>query len=208
MIAFIKQYGKLIVLAAVMLLSLTLFYFVNKAGKYEHLYNVELSNRKAFESEADTLKSKSLFHQMTISQLTASKDSVDIALKEALKKLNIKPKNVISVGQVTSNIEKRDSIIIQHDTIFQNKVNIDTVIGDKWYKAELKLKYPSRIDMAVSMLSVKHIVVNNRKETVNPPKKCWLLRLFQKKHVVQEVVVNEENPHIESGSQRFISIIK
>lgn len=208
MIAFIKQYSKFIVLAAAMLLSLTLFYFVNKAGKYEHLYNIELSNRKAFESEADTLKNKSLLHQMTINQLTASKDSVDVALKEALKKLNIKPKNVVSVGQITSNIEKRDSIIIQHDTIFQNKVRIDTVIGDKWYKAELKLRYPSRIDMAVSMLSVKHIVVNNRKETVNPPKKCWLLRLFQKKHIVQEVVVNEENPHIESESQRFISIVK
>jgi hypothetical protein len=144
---------------------------------------------------------------MTIDQLISSKDSTDIALKEALKKLNIKPKNVVSAGQVTSNIEKRDSIFLK-DTVFIKNLDLDTLLGDKWYKAQIGLHYPARIDLSVSMQSVKHIIVHNKKETVNPPKKFWLWRLFQKKHIVQEVVVDEENPHIESGSQRFISIVK
>lgn len=92
--------------------------------------------------------------------------------------------------------------------MFIRNLKLDTLIGDKWYTARIGLEYPSRIDLNVSMQSIKHIVVHNRKETINPPKKFWLWRLFQKKHIVQEVVVDEENPHIESGSQRFISIIK
>ena len=85
---------------------------------------------------------------------------------------------------------------------------MDTLIGDKWYKAQLGLKYPSKIDLTVSMKSVKHIIVHNKRETINPPKKFWLWRLFQKKHTIQEVVVDEENPYIEAGSQKFINIVK
>ena len=144
---------------------------------------------------------------MTIDQLIASRDSTDIALKAALKKLDIKPKNVVSAGSVTSNMEKRDSIFLR-DTVFIKNLELDTLIGDKWYKAQVGLHYPSRIDLAVSVQSVKHIVVHNRRETVNPPKKFWLWRLFQKKHTVQEVIVDEENPYIEAGSQKFINIVK
>lgn len=196
--------------AGVILLALisSIVYYVHETSKYKELYLKELTNVKAYQSENDNLKNQSTIHLMTIGQLQVSKDSTDIALKEALEKLKIKPKNVVSAGSVISNMEKRDSIIFQHDTIFEKKVDIDTIIGDKWYKAQVGLHYPARIDLAVSVQSVKHIIVNNRKETVNPPKKFWLWRLFQKKYTIQEVVVDEENPHIESGSQRFINIVK
>ena len=184
-----------------------LFYYIRETAKFKELYLKELTNVKAYQSENNDLKNQSVAHLMTIDQLISSKDSTDIALKEALKKLSIKPKNVVSAGSVTSNIEKRDSIILR-DTVFIKNLKLDTLIGDKWYTARIGLEYPSRIDLKVSMQSIKHIVVHNRKETVNPPKKFWLWRLFQKKHIVQEVVVDEENPHIESGSQRFISIVK
>lgn len=194
---------------AVVLLGLvgSLAYYINDCSKYKKLYNKELTNVKAYQSENNDLKNQSIAHLMTIDQLISSKDSTDIALKEALKKLNIKPKNVTSAGSVTSNIEKRDSIFLR-DTVFIKNLDLDTIIGDKWYKAQVGLHYPARIDLAVSMLSVKHIIVHNRKETINPPKKFWLWRLFQKKHTIQEVVVDEENPHIEAGSQRFINIVK
>jgi hypothetical protein len=92
--------------------------------------------------------------------------------------------------------------------VFIKNLSLDTLFGDKWYKAQISLQYPSRIDLSVSMKSVKHIIVHNKKETINPPKKFWLFRLFQRKHTIQEVIVDEENPYIESGSQRFINIVK
>lgn len=203
-----KTYLQIGGIVIVLGMVLTIVYYLNETAKYKELYNKELTNVKAYQSENSDLKNQSIAHIMTIDQLIASRDSTNIALKEALKKLNIKPKNVVSAGSVTSNIEKRDSIVFIHDTLFQSKVNIDTIIGDKWYKAQIGLHYPSRIDLAVSMQSVKHIIVHNRKETVNPPKKFWLFRIFQKKHTIQEVIVDEENPYIEAGSQRFINIIK
>ena len=203
-----KTYLRIGYVVIILGMVLAIVYYLNETAKYKELYNKELTNVKAYQSENNDLKNQSIAHIMTIDQLIASKDSSDIALKEALKKLNVKPKNVVSAGSVTSNIEKRDSIVFIHDTIFQSKVNIDTIIGDKWYKAQVGLHYPSRIDLTVSVQSVKHIVVHNKKETINPPKKFWLWRLFQKKHTIQEVLVDEENPHIKSGSQRFINIIK
>lgn len=203
-----KTYLRIGCVVIILGMVLAIVYYLNETAKYKELYNKELTNVKAYQSENNDLKNQSIAHIMTIDQLIASKDSSDIALKEALKKLNVKPKNVVSAGSVTSNIEKRDSIIFIHDTIFQSKVNIDTIIGDKWYKAQIGLHYPSRIDLTVSVQSVKHIVVHNKKETINPPKKFWLWRLFQRKHTIQEVLVDEENPHIKSGSQRFINIIK
>ena len=182
-------------------------YLYSELSKYKNLYNKELTNVKAYQSENSDLKNQSFVHLATINQLMTSRDSIDIKLKEAIKKLNIKPKNVVSAGSVTSNIEKRDSIFLR-DTVFINNLNLDTLIGDKWYKAQIGLHYPARIDLSVSMQSVKHIIVHNKKETVNPPKKFWLWRLFQKKHTIQEVVVDEENPYIEAGSQRFINIVK
>ena len=188
-------------------LVISTVYLFTENRKYKNLYNKELTNVKAYQSENSDLKNQSFIHLKTIEQLQASKDSTDIALKEAIEKLNIKPKNVVSAGSVASNIEKKDSIFLS-DTVFVEDLDLDTIIGDKWYKAELELHYPARVDLAVSVKSIKHIIVHNKRETINPPKKFWLWRLFQKKHTIQEVVVDEENPYIEAGSQRFISIVK
>lgn len=51
-------------------------------------------------------------------------------------------------------------------------------------------------------------VVRSRKETVNPPKKLWLLRLFQKKHRVLNIKVIEKNPYVENSESRYVEIAK
>ena len=204
----LKTYIKVGAGVVLLVLVLSIVYYIYETSKYKELYLKELTNVKAYQAENSDLRNQSFVHLMTIDQLQVSKDSTDIALKEALEKLKIKPKNVVSAGSVTSNMEKRDSIIFKHDTIFNTKVNLDTIIGDKWYKAQLGLHYPARIDLAVSMQSVKHIIVHNKRETINPPKKFWLWRLFQRKHTVQEVIIKEENPYIINGGQRFIQIVK
>ena len=204
----LKTYMRIGTGVTLLALILSVVYYVHETSKYKELYLKELTNVKAYQSENNNLKNQSTIHLMTIGQLQVSKDSTNIALKEALEKLKIKPKNVVSAGSVTSNMEKRDSIIFQHDTIFEKKVDIDTIIGDRWYKAQVGLHYPARIDLTVSVKSIKHIIVHNKRETINPPKKFWLWRLFQKKHTIQEVIVDEENPYIEAGSQRFIQIVK
>jgi hypothetical protein len=203
----ISNYIKVVCIAVMLLIVIASVYYYHETSKYKELYLRELTNVKAYQSENNELKGQSVVHLLTIDQLKASKDSADIALKNTLDKLKIKPKNVVSIGSVTSNIEKRDSIFFT-DTIFLSKVNLDTLFGDRWYKAQLGLHYPSRIDLSVSVPSVKSIIVHNKRETVNLPSKFWLFRLFQKKHTVTIVEITEENPYIEAGSQRFIQVTK
>ena len=85
---------------------------------------------------------------------------------------------------------------------------MDTLIGDRWYSLELKLEYPSSIMARPSFRSEKMVFMSLRKQTVDPPKKCWLGRLFQRKHKVMEVEVMEKNPYMEAKEQRFVEIVK
>ena len=52
------------------------------------------------------------------------------------------------------------------------------------------------------------MIVDYKKETINPPKKCAIGRWFQKKHKVVEVNVVEKNPYIENKQQRFTEFVK
>ena len=55
--------------------------------------------------------------------------------------------------------------------------------------------------------SEKHIIVSTKKETVNPPKKFFLLRWFQKKHLVVHVDVVEKNPYVGGETSKYIEIV-
>ena len=94
------------------------------------------------------------------------------------------------------------------DTIFRETVDIDTLIGDRWYNLNLQLKYPNKIIAKPTFNSEKYIIFNSKKETINPPKKFFLLRWFQKKYTVLNITLKENNPYAEVEKQKFVEIIK
>ena len=99
--------------------------------------------------------------------------------------------------------------IIAPDTIFKDvEFALDTVLQDQWYKLQLGLRYPAQIAATPEFKSEKHIVVSSKRETVNPPKKFFLFRWFQKKHTVLNVDVVEKSPYVENQTSRYIEIIK
>ncbi len=101
-----------------------------------------------------------------------------------------------------------DTIIVK-DTLFRDPtISIDTTLLNEWYSVNVNLQYPSKIIVAPSFKSKKYIIVSSRKETVNPPKKFFLLRWFQKKHTVLQVDVKENSPYITDGDSRYIEILK
>ena len=73
---------------------------------------------------------------------------------------------------------------------------------------KLGLRYPSTIITEPKFVSEKYVIVDYKKETINPPKKCAIARWFQKKHKVVEVNVVEKNPYIENKKSKFIEVIK
>lgn len=166
------------------------------------------ANIKAYSDENSSLKNSARVFQLTVKQLSYYNDSILQKMNEVRKELEIKDKNLKAMQYMLSEASKTDTIEFR-DTIFREPtLHIDTLLGDKWYQMKLELRYPSTIITTPKFISEKYVIVNYKKETINPPKKCWLLRLFQKKHKVVEVNVVEKNPYIENKQQRFIEIVK
>lgn len=170
--------------------------------------SISISNEKAFIVENNGLKVQNRAFQFTVEQLEYFNDSLITKMNEVRKELEIKDKDLKQMQYLLSEATKKDTIVFR-DTLFREPtLDIDTLVGDKWYQMRLGLKYPSTITTDPKFVSEKYIMVDYKKETINPPKKCWLLRLFQKKHKVVEVNVVEKNPYIENKQQRFIEIVE
>lgn len=170
--------------------------------------SVVMSNQKAFIAENSSLKEENRVFKFTVEQLNYYNDSILQKMNEVRKELNVKDKDLKQMQYLLSEATKKDTIVFR-DTLFRKPtLDIDTLVGDKWYQMKLGLKYPSTITTDPKFVSEKYIMVDYKKETINPPKKCWLLRLFQKKHKVVEVNVVEKNPYIENKQQRFIEIVE
>ena len=171
-------------------------------------WEVATANMKAYDAQLAAEGEKNIALQLTVDQLGYFKDSVLQELDNTRKQLKIKDKNLKALQAVKSGFTKRDTITMR-DTLFKEPtLAIDTLIGDKWYNVRLGLKYPSMIAVQPYFKSEKHIVVSSKKETVNPPKKFFLFRWFQRKHYVVKVNVKEKNPYVEDESSEYVEIIK
>ena len=171
------------------------------------------ANVKAYSNKLSDSNNKNLALQLTCDQLSYFNDSVLTALDETRKELKIKDKNLKALQAVSSKFSKRDTLWLPGDTIFKEPTfALDTVIKDKWpgdwYTLRLGLKYPSMVTVEPEFKSEKHIIVSSKKETVNPPKKFFLLRWFQRKHNVVHIDVIEKNPYIKDASSEYVEVIK
>ena len=171
-------------------------------------WEVAEANVKAYSMSLSKEGEKSIALQLTVDQLDYFRDSVLQELDKTRKELKIKDKSLKALQSVSSSFSKSDTIILK-DTLFKEvSLAIDTVLGDKWYNVRLGLKYPSMVAVKPYFKSDKHIIVSSKKETINPPKKFWLFRLFQRKHTVIHVDVVEKNPYVDNQESRYIEIIK
>jgi len=166
------------------------------------------ANVKAYSHQLDADGRKTMALQLTCNQLNYFKDSVLQELNETRKQLKVKDKNLKAVQLVGSSFSKADTIY-HTDTLFREpSLQMDTLIGDEWYSVRLGLKYPSMVAVKPEFKSKKHIVVSSKKETVNPPKKFFLFRWFQKKMTVIHVDVVEKNPYVSEETSRYVEIVK
>ena len=170
-----------------------------------------VTNIKAYELENSALKDDNIEFQYTIEQLNYSKDSLNQKINKLRKELKIKDKDIKNLQYKLSENQKKDSIVFIHDTLFRESVKIDTVIRDDWSKLNLKLEYPNVVVAEYSFKNESLVTTYLKNETVDPPHKCALIRLFQrlfpKKHNVIHVIVREQNPYCETKEQKFINIV-
>lgn len=171
-------------------------------------YETSIENIKAYDAQLSGLKDNNRVFKLTIDQLNYSNDSIINRMKEVQKELGIKDKRLQQLQYEASHAQRADTIILK-DTLFRDpQLRLDTIVGDKWFKTNLHLEFPSTIALKPEIELERYTFINGKRETVNPPKKFWLFRLFQRKHIVVEVNVREMNPYVKNKTQRFIQIIE
>ena len=200
---------KWLIIAVILLAGALVFSIRQARGVYEKWERAE-ANVKAYSNELSSSKDKNTALQLTVDQLKYFNDSVLEALDNTRKELKIKDKNLKALQQVSSTFTRTDTIMFtQTDTLFkESTLALDTLIGDEWYSLRLGLKYPSMIAVKPEFKSEKHIIVSSKKETVNPPKKFFLLRWLQRKHRVIHIDVVEKNPYVNDEHSKYVEIIK
>ena len=188
--------------------TIVFLFMVNKNLKEDLSYTY--ANMKAYDIENSHLKDKILVFQLTVEQLNYLQDSTLVEMNKVRRELDIKDKNIRRLEYLVSTASKVDTIYIkQTDTIFKEPTfYLDTCKQDEWYSLHLKMFYPNKIMVNPTFKSEKYILTHVKKETIKPPKKCFIARWFQRKHNVLEVEIVERNPYIVNDTQKFIEIIK
>lgn len=199
-----KRIITLIILALIAGIS----YLYTENLRLNHEYKIAAENIKAYDTQLSGLEGDNRVLKLTVEQLNYFNDSIIKKMKVVQKELEIKDKRLQQLQYEASHAQRADTIILK-DTLFRDpQLRLDTIVGDKWFKTNLHLEFPSTIALKPEIELERYTFINGKRETVNPPKKFWLFRLFQRKHIVVEVNVREMNPYVKNKTQRFIQIIE
>ena len=204
----IKSYIRIGIVILVSLLTVGTYTLYNGNQALKEKISVSMSNQKAFIAENSFLKEENRVFKFTVEQLNYYNDSILQKMNDVKKELKIKDGDLKQMQYLLSVSTKKDTVLFT-DTIFKDEnLALDTIIGDKWYSIRLGLKYPNLIYTEPTFTSEKYIIVNKKKETINPPKKFFLFRWFQRKHWIMEVHIKEKNPYIKEVNNKFVEIVK
>ena len=178
-----------------------------KIRALESKLEISTTNESILLNQFDSLNSYNKELQLNIEQLKYSNNITLDKLNKVRNELNINDKELQKLQYQLSISNKTDTVVYR-DTIFKEDIKLDTLIKDDWYSLNLDLEYPSTIIVNPKFKSEKYVVTSPKKEIKGTPKKCWLGRIFQKKHNVVRVEVVEKSPYIETKEQVFINIIE
>lgn len=194
------------VIIFILLLCAAGVYLFMENKKLNKKYEASIENIKAYDAQLSGLENNNRVFKLTIDQLNYFNDSILQRMNEVRKELGIKDSKLQEL-QYELSYGKRSDTLRLRDTIFVENFKLDTIVGDKWFRTNLYLEYPNTIALNPEIELERYAYINGKRETVNPPKKFWLFRLFQKKHTVVEVNVREMNPYVKVKTQRYIQII-
>lgn len=203
-----RKYIIAFIVLIIVFLSFSVRYLQLKNDLLKEENSILINNQKAYVKENSILKKDAILFKFTIEQLNYYNDSIFSEMKKVQKDLKIKDDQLKAIYYLNSQASKKDTVIFR-DTLFRDPyLRIDTIIGDMWYSENLSLRYPDTIITNPKFISDKYIILNTDKQTIDPPKKFFIARWFQKKQTIIEVNIVEKNPYIKTKEQKFIEIIK
>lgn len=204
----IKKYVYIGIAVLIIWLSVSLLAVIKEKDRLKDEWNTAMENVKSYSEQFSTSENKNRAFKLTIEQLKYSNDSIFKELNSARKELGIKDSKLKSLQYISSDFSKTDTVIINDTLVRDPQLSVDTLLYDEWYSIHIGINYPSTMIITPSFKSSKSIIVSSKRETVNPPKKFFLFRWFQKKHTVLNIDVIEKNPYVKEQNNRYVEIIK
>lgn len=188
-----------ILLIAVVILICVLFVFIGKIINQNRQIDELISNQKALYSQVDSDKNNLISLSYTISELKKYEKELYDSIKSISKTEKIKIKEITKVEYIENQFKKTDTVYMSTLT--------DTCYGDyAWYEICLGFE-DSLLTSDINVKSDLYITYYNHKETIKP-KKIWPLCLFQKKHILTQININEKNPYISLTDSKIVEIKK
>lgn len=201
---------KYLYIAAIVIVVLLIGFGIAQTMRCSNIkqqYDIAVQNNKAYESQLSVTQEQNKIFQFTIDQLEILNDKSIKELDSVRKQLGIKDKKIQQMSKVKEKIYIVDSIIM-YDTIFDKPdFVLDTCLGDEWYQNCFHMAYPNEISSQIDINTDLNCFIHATKETINPPCKTWLGRLFQRKHTVINVNVVENNPYSNVKEVKFVKIL-
>mgnify|MGYP006939726246 CR=1 FL=1 len=204
----IKKYVYIGIAVLIIWLSVSLLAVIKEKDRLKDEWNTAMENVKSYSEQFSTSENKNRAFKLTIEQLKFSNDSIFKELNSARKELGIKDSKLKSLQYISSDFSKTDTVIVNDTLVRDPQLSVDTLLYDEWYSIHIGINYPSTMIITPSFKSSKSIIVSSKRETVNPPKKFFLFRWFQKKHTVLNIDVIEKNPYVKELNNRYVEIIK
>lgn len=194
----------LILLAVVAILVLALAILIKRVGSLASDRDNYAATAKAYAQEREAYDGSSRVFRMTIDELEASRDTLMMKLDSMRTEAKVKDSQLKSMHWRETIVEKKDTIWLK-DSIFL--ADLDTTLSDGWTTTKVHIGRPNEVAVNVKVRNETTLIVRSRRETVKPPKRFFLFRLFQRKHTIVEVEAIEGNPHCTERSRRHVEII-
>ena len=141
--------------------------------------------------------------RLRVSELEASEDRQLRVMDSLRKELGVKDRRLNAIYRRVTVVGKADTVYVP-DTIIV--AYLDTTLDDGWVRTDISLS-PGVVTVKSSVRNETTIVVAKKRETVRPPRRFPLFRLFQRKHTVVTVTAIEGNPWCETKEARSVEVI-
>lgn len=195
-----------IAVLAIVSLSVAFGIVKHRADVLKTKYDTAMTNQNAYISNLNSAENQVHVYKLTIDDLRHINDSITNECLALKKSLRIKDRDLKQMQYLYSHYTHTDTVIFKDTLYLDPDLCLDTVVGDEWVSTRIEMIWPSYISVTPDVRSEKKILVYLKKETVEAPKPTWIGRLFQKKHKVANVVIDEKNPYISDQLNEFIEI--